>query len=89
MRIWCRCQRFVLIFEPHLLDELVALLVVEDVGEALYDGGGGGGAAEGGEQRRMRGRRLRHGAQHPHGREGVRGQPPRVPARGRQEWPLN
>ena len=40
-----------------LLDELVALLVVENVGEALQDGGGGG-ATERGEQRRMRGRRL-------------------------------
>ena len=63
----------------NLFDALVALLVIEDVGEALEDGGGGG-AAEGGEQRRVRGRRLGHGAQHAHGREGVRRQPPRVPA---------
>ena len=73
------CLRFLLSLPPHLLDELVALLVVEDVGEALEDGGGGG-APEGGQQRRVRRRGLRHGAQHPHGREGVRRQPPRVPA---------
>ena len=62
-----------------LFDELVALLVVEDVGEALDDGGGGGGAAQRGQQRRVRRRRLGDGAQHPHRREGVRRQPPRVP----------
>ena len=75
-------QAYSLGFDPYLLDELVALVVVEDVGEALYDVGGANPAStsESGEQRRMRGGGLGHGAEHAHGREGVRGQPPRVPA---------